>query len=402
MKWLGRTRFFAWTVIVSMMLGLLLSGCGGNAAKDEAKKEFVIGAIGAMSGPSAQLGKNLRVGVELAVEDINAAGGINGQKVRVVFRDDEADPTKSLNLVKELVTKEKIDAFVGPTNTTCALAIQPYLNQSKIIQMNGGCTGTALIDVKKYPYSFRTYISDGNQAVAMVEYAINKGFKRIAIVHDTSALGAGAKADMEGTLKKHNREPIVDISYNVGDIDMLPAAQKLKEAQPDICLFFTLGVDGARLIKAMEKIDYVPPKTVVYGYTAVGMAAFRDLAGPVAKDVIVNSLKKVTWSDTDPGLPKVLDIAKRVIEKYGEKNDLIFSTMVSFYDSVQILKAGVEKAKSTNSDQIKVAIESLGTYDGLDADYQYSADNHDGCPPSAIAASNATISKNMMFKRIDK
>lgn len=205
----------------------LLAGCGTSTTQSgESKKEFVIGAIGAMTGPSAQLGNNLKYGATVAVDEINAKGGINGIPVRLVILDDEADPTKSLNLARELVTKDKIDAFIGPTNTTCAMAIQPYLNQNKIIHLNGGCTGAALIDAQKYPYSFRTHINDRDQATYMVQRAVKKGRQKIAMVHDTTALGSGALTDMQNAFKQAGKQPAVDCPYTVGDVDMLPVATK--------------------------------------------------------------------------------------------------------------------------------------------------------------------------------
>ena len=192
--------------LLLFVFGFTMTGCAGDKKEDaeqgNTKSEIVIGCVGAMTGPSAQLGLNLKTGVETAVEEINQNGGINGMKVRAIMLDDEADPTKSLNLTRQLVTKDKIDAFIGPTNTTCAKAIQPYLNQNKIIQMNGGCTGTVLIDLQQYPYSFRTHFPDRDQAIFMVRRAVEAGYKRIAMVRDTSALGAGAKADMEECFKE--------------------------------------------------------------------------------------------------------------------------------------------------------------------------------------------------------
>jgi len=113
-----------------IMLSFLIMTVIGISPSIAAEKEFLIGSVGCMSGPAAMLGKNLRIGVEFAVEEINKTGGINGMNVRAIFRDDEADPTKSLTLVRELVEKEKIHAFIGPTNTTCAYDLNYYFSDT--------------------------------------------------------------------------------------------------------------------------------------------------------------------------------------------------------------------------------------------------------------------------------
>jgi len=389
--------FLMLTFVMTMVIGLPES----NAAD---QKEFLIGSVGCMSGPAAMLGKNLRIGVEFAVEEINKTGGINGMKVRAIFRDDEADPTKSLTLVRELVEKEKINAFIGPTNTTCAKAIQPYLVKKKIIQLNGGTTGTVLINPKEFPYSFRTHINDKDQAIFLVKEAIENGYKRIAVAHDTSALGMGVQEDMKAVLKSHNMTAAAFATYNANDIDMLPVAQKLKASNPDIILMFTLMADGARILKALEKMDYLPPKVAIQGYAATALPAFRDLAGATAKGVWALAPYNSTYSKKDPGLPEVVALAKKVEAAYpGEKGkDINLFTIFSYYDCAQLIRAGVGKAKSLDADKIKVALESLKNYKGAQANYDFSATDHEGLDPSKLVTVDANQLKHGMYLRVKK
>ncbi|AFM41647.1 amino acid/amide ABC transporter substrate-binding protein, HAAT family [Desulfosporosinus acidiphilus SJ4] len=382
----------------------LLAGCGTSTTQSgESKKEFVIGAIGAMTGPSAQLGNNLKYGATVAVDEINAKGGINGIPVRLVILDDEADPTKSLNLARELVTKDKIDAFIGPTNTTCAMAIQPYLNQNKIIHLNGGCTGAALIDAQKYPYSFRTHINDRDQATYMVQRAVKKGRQKIAMVHDTTALGSGALTDMQNAFKQAGKQPAVDCPYTVGDVDMLPVAQKIKDAQCDSALLFALGVDGAHIALALQKLDYLPPKIELHGYTAEGMPAYRDLAKSAAAGSLCNTPTKCTYKENQPIPERLNKIITAYESKFGADatNQIIFATSVSFYDCVYIIKQGVEASKSYNSEKIKGAIESISNYDGANSDYHFSSTKHDGNDPSQLSVGLVTSAKKGLFQIVE-
>ena len=393
-----------------MFLMTMIVGCSNNESADSdgkdvpAKEEFVIGSVGAMSGPAAMLGKNLRIGVEFAVEEINKNGGINGMTVRAEFRDDEADPTKSLNLVRELVEKEKIDAFIGPTNTTCALAIQPYLVEKKIIQLNGGTTGTALINPSEYPYSFRTHINDNDQGIFLVKEAIEKGYERIAVAHDTSALGMGVQEDMKSILKDNGMEAVAFATYNAGDVEMLPVAQKLKESDPDIILMFTLMADGARILKTLEKLDYLPPKVAIQGYAATALPAFRDLAGTASQGVWALAPYNSTYSESDEGIPEVVELAKKVEEAYpgDQGKDLNLFTIFSYYDCAQLIRTGVEKANSLNADDIKAALESLSDYNGAQGDYSFSATDHEGLDPTKLVTVDANQLKHGMYLRIEK
>ncbi|KJS30575.1 MAG: hypothetical protein VR64_15255 [Desulfatitalea sp. BRH_c12] len=387
-----------------IMLSFLVMTVIGISPSIAAEKEFLIGSVGCMSGPAAMLGKNLRIGVEFAVEEINKTGGINGMNVRAIFRDDEADPTKALTLVRELVEKEKIHAFIGPTNTTCAIAIQPYLVAKKIIQLNGGTTGTVLIDPKGFPYSFRTHINDKDQAIFLVKEAIANGFKRIAVVHDTSALGMGVQKDMKDVLDSHDMTAATFATYNANDIDMLPVARKLKSADPDIILMFTLMADGARLLKAMERLDFLPPKVAIQGYAATALPIFRELAGNASKGVWSLAPYNSTYSKTDPGLPEVVALAKKIEAAYpGDKGkDLNLFTIFSYYDCAQLVRVGVARSKSLEADQIKAALESLDSYEGAQANYSFSSTDHEGLDPSKLVTVDANQLKHGMYLRVEK
>ncbi len=394
------------SLLLLLTMSFTMTGCGQSnkqaANTASSKDEVVIGCVGAMTGPSAQLGLNLKTGVETAIEEINQNGGINGMKVRAIFLDDEADPTKSLNLTRELVTKEKIDAFIGPTNTTCAKAIQPYLNENKIIQMNGGCTGTVLIDIQKYPYSFRTHFPDRDQAIFMVRRAVAAGYKKIVMVHDTSALGVGAKADMEECFKELGVTPVADCTYNSGDVDMLQVAQKIKSSQADCALFFTLAVDGARIMKSLVQIDYAPPKLCVHGYTCVGQGAFRELAGSAAEGVICNSPEYASYPAGGQPPEKTMQLAKKFQSKYGQDilNQLIFGTALSYYDCAYLLKKGIENAGSLDSDKIKAGIESIKDFEGAYAKISYAPDKHEGTTWQNIKACYVTKIQYGCFEQV--
>src|SRR6185312_3731942 len=122
-------------LVISIFLSvlLLITACSNEEESSSSPSEIIIGNIGAMSGSSAVLGKSQTQGVDLAVKEINANGGIMGAQIKIVTRDDEADPTKSKTFVEELVDKEKANFLIGPTNSTPAAASMEYLQESKVI-----------------------------------------------------------------------------------------------------------------------------------------------------------------------------------------------------------------------------------------------------------------------------
>jgi len=310
-------------LVISILLSVLLlvTACsnekeGSSSPKEgnSSPSEIVIGNIGAMSGTSAVLGKAQSQGVELAVKEINENGGIMGAQVRIATRDDEADPTKSKTFVEELVDKEKANFLIGPTNSTPAAASMAYLQESKVISMLPVATGTNLIS-KDNPYAFRITPSNATQAKALVKIAVEKKYKNIALVADTSALGVDGIAVMEETLKEYGVEPTIIATYKSDDPDMTPIAQKIKEANADVALFWTLGADGAKIVRSLERIDYID-KLNILGYTGVAMPNFKELAGPGANKVSVISMNNWAVASGKTELePKYWEIYQNIINE---------------------------------------------------------------------------------------
>ncbi|MCM3766131.1 ABC transporter substrate-binding protein [Neobacillus niacini] len=374
------------SIILSMTL--LFTGCS-SANNDKAKeasskpKEIVIGNIGAMTGSSAVLGRAQSQGVDLAVKEINENGGILGAKVKVVNRDDGADPTKSKTFMEELVDKEKVEYVVGPTNSTPAAASMAYLQQNKIISILPIATSTQLISPNN-PYAFRLLPSNEIQAKAIVKIAVEEKFKRIALVADTSALGTDGMSVMEEAMKSHGVTPAAKVTYKADDSDMTPVAQKIKDAKADVALFWTLGADGAKIVRALERVDYIKDLEII-GYTGLNMPNFNELAGPGAEKV--NTVTPGSWA-LDPGKTeltgKYWDMYQKVVSEYGEKakRDTSASMIASGYDAVYLLKWAIEKAGTTDSDKVKAVLETdIKDFDSVYVkSYAFSKDSHEGFP----------------------
>lgn len=380
-------------LLLSAAMTLSLASCGGGSTPSSAPSDsgpsatsdpIRIGVLGALSGASASLGKAQQQGIDLAVAEINAAGGILGRQVEVVYRDDEGDPTTCKTAAEELVEKEKVDFMVGPTNSTPASAIAPYLSENKIVSVICIATSDAIIDTTQFPYAFRVMPPNGLQAEALALTAKERGYERVALVADTSALGVDGMAAIEKWCGEYGVEPVAKITYKADDADMTPVADALKSANADCGLFWTLGADGAKIVKAIDRVGYTE-NIDIYGYTGIVMTNFKELAGPGADRC--SSLGIGPWVQDRNEVTmtgRTLDLYNRMIEAYGEygvgKRDTNPSTIASGYECVMLLKWAIETAGSTDPDAVKEAIEAHGTeYEGIfGSSYKFSAEDHDG------------------------
>jgi branched-chain amino acid transport system substrate-binding protein len=359
-------------------------------------KPIVIGVLGALTGSSASLGKAQQQGVDLALAEINASGGILGRIAKAVYRDDEADPTKSLTAAQELVDKEGVDFLIGTTNSTPAATVIPFLQDNKIVSVTSIATSNTIIDAAKFPYAFRVFIPNGLQANALVSNAKQRGYQKIALVADTSALGVDGLAAMVKYCDQYGVKPVAQLTYKSDDTDMSPVAQGLMRSGADCALFWTLGADGAKIVKALERVGYID-KLNIYGYTGISMTNFSELAGPGASKCASLGVKDWAVADSKSQLKgRFLDLYDKIAAKYGVygpgKRDTNPYHVAAGYDSAMLLKWAIETAGKTDADAVKTAIETQGTkFQGsFGSSYKFSATDHDGfraedCVPVDIA-----------------
>jgi branched-chain amino acid transport system substrate-binding protein len=360
-----------------------LSGCQKKQGAAE-NAPVKIGIIGPFTGLSASLGKAQGAGAELAAREINAMGGILGRQVILVQRDDEGDPTKSKNFAEELVDREEVSFIMGPSNSTCAASMYPYLTEEKMISITPIATADTIIDVVKYPYAFRTLMHNGMQAQAMVMNASRLGYSRIALVGDTSALGIDGVGNLKKWCAEYGIVPVTELSYVSDDPDMTPVAQGLADAKADCGLFWTLGGDGAKIVRALERIGYINNIDII-GYTGIFMAEFAQLAGPGSARC--STLSNDTWMVPTPDghlQGRYAELMKKMVDNYGllgpGGRDFKAVTAASCYDAIMLYKWAVETAGSFDSEAVKNTLETrIADYQSYyGASFKFSKETHEG------------------------
>ncbi len=390
------------SIAMIMLVGSVLTGCsedtGAVSGDISEKEEIVIGVSAALSGAWQILGYTGQVGIEVAVKEINDNGGINGIPVRVIYRDDEMDPTKCMNNVQDLVINEEIDIFVGPASSTAAVAITPYLTEEKIFTMFGAVSGSGIANPESAPYAFRTFLSNDAQSEFLANYAVDtQGYTKIALVNDTTAVGATARDDMFRLLGEKGIEPMLDLTYNSGDIDMMSIAQQIKDAAPEVIIFGGGGADVAHVMSALERVDYIPPEDVeCIAYTGILVPTFTDIVGEeLGKHVYGVNVQSNTWhvDDTEEELLEKANIvgtfqeeAYKIATTEAEQAMVIIPNAYTWYANMMIIADAVA---STNSVDAEVLTEFLeGDYVWRDT-YSFSPENHDGSTADTLCLSPA-------------
>ncbi|WP_322401932.1 ABC transporter substrate-binding protein [Massilia luteola] len=336
-------------LVAGVVLGFSTAGMAAEPIK--------IGVSGPFTGGSAPMGVSMRDGVRLAVNEINAKGGVLGRKIELVERDDEAKNERGVQVAQELINKEHVVATVGYINTGVALASQRFYQQAKIPVMNNVATGS--IVTKQFAsqpenYIFRNSANDTIQSAMIVEEAIaRRGFKKPAILADSTNYGQLGREDLEKTLAKKGVKPVAVEKYNLGDVDMTAQLLRAKQAGADVVLTYGIGPELAQIANGMQKLGWKVP---IVGSWTLAMANFIDNAGKNG-----DGTRMPQTFIQNPDTPKRKAFIDAYVKAYNPPGGRMPSAVSAAqgYDSVYLLAAAIQQAGSTEGPKIAAALENL-------------------------------------------
>ncbi|SNX29137.1 amino acid/amide ABC transporter substrate-binding protein, HAAT family [Polynucleobacter meluiroseus] len=341
--------------------------------------DIKVGVTGPYTGGSSSMGVSMRDGVRLAAQEINAAGGVNGNKILLVERDDEAKNERGVQIAQELINNEKVVATLGFINTGVALASQRFYQDAKIPVINNVATGTLI--TKQFPnapenYVFRTSAADNIQAPMIAKEAVEKrGLKKVAILADSTNYGQLGREDLEKALKTYGVTPVSTEKFNIGDVDMTAQLLKAKNAGADVVLTYAIGPELAQIANGMAKLGWKKP---IIGSWTLSMASFIDTAGKNGNGATMPE----TFIQQPATTPKRKAFVDAYLKDFKPKNGIIASPVSAAqgYDSVYILAAAIKQANSTEGPKILAALQDLkAPINGVVTTYNkpYSAANHE-------------------------
>ena len=264
-----------------------------------------------------------------------------------------------MQIAQELINKEKVVAVVGYINTGVALASQRFFQEAKIPVMNNVATGSIVthqFDDQPENYVFRNAAHDSIQAPMIVEEAITRrGFKKVAILADSTNYGQLGREDLEKALKAKGIKPVAVEKFNIKDVDMTAQLLKAKEAGAEAVLTYGIGPELAQIANGMTKLGWKVP---MIGSWTLSMANYIDNAGPGGEGA-----RMPQTFIQEPTTPKRKAFIVSYLKTFNPKNNRIDSPVSAAqgYDSVYLLAAAIKQAGSTDGPKIKAALEDLKT-----------------------------------------
>ena len=314
--------------------------------------QIKIASVGPMSGQNAAFGEQLRKGAEMAVADINAAGGVNGQKLELQIGDDACDP-KQATAVANQMASDKVVFVAGHYCSGSSIPASDIYWEAKILQISPASTNVRLTEdafKKGNTTVFRTCGRDDVQGVTVGNYIVkNHKGKKVAILHDKSAYGKGVADETKKALNKGGLREAMYESYNDTDKDFTALINKMKQAKIDIIVLGGYHTAGALLIKQSREQGF---GAQMVGFDALQDVEFAKLGGAATDGVLMSFPPKAEDDPKNAALVKKFRDAK-----YEPAGYTLFT-----YAAVKVWADAANKAKSTDAAKVAAALRT-GTYD---------------------------------------
>jgi len=353
------------------------------AAPAWAQQTIKIGLVTALSGQSARAGEAITRGVQVAIDEINAKGGLrvgdqSGRKLELLRRDDESIPAKGVIAARELYFKEKVAVLIGGLDSPVALAIVPIANENKLPFMDPWAAGTPITkNGAKDNYVFRVSAVDELVDKAMLQYAQKTyNARKPGMILVNNPWGESNEKGLTAALAEKKMQAAGIEKFEGNDVDVVPQLSRLKSAGTDV--LFLVGNVGpsSQVVKSLDRMGWMPP--IVSHWGPAG-GRFTELAGPSAKNVHFVQ----TYSFFGNQSPVGQKVLKALMAKYPDikgAGDVTPAVGVAnAYDAMMLSALAIQNAGSTDGKKVRDGYYKIGKYEGLIKNYDkpFTPENHD-------------------------
>ncbi|MGE3924799.1 MAG: ABC transporter substrate-binding protein [Lautropia sp.] len=333
-----------------------------------------IGSVLSVTGPAAFLGEDMKAGMELAVEQINAAGGIGGRKIEWIFYDAESQTQKGLNALRRLMTQDKVDIVVGGGNMSGMAKAMLQQTETAKLPFNSTEGSMAIVNpIAERQWTFKSTTDDDQVIERLADYFVKKGIKKFALLADSSGFGQSAIEQAKKVAPARGLEAVYE-TFNPSDTDMTPQLTKLKSAGVQAIVCWTVASSGVVFMKQARALGVDAQLIHSYGFVD---KRYMDLAGPDAKDVLLVSVKFPVGDDlpaNDPSRAEIAELTKAFEARFKRRpNQFAAQT----YDAIQIARLAIEKA-GTSPEALRTALEGIKGYRGVGGVFNFSNKSHSG------------------------
>jgi branched-chain amino acid transport system substrate-binding protein len=370
---------------------------GGLAKPAIAAKEPIqVGYLPALTGPSSSTGIGINRGLQLAIKEINDAGGIDGRQIELITRDTQSDPTKAVNGAAELTRGQKVSVVFGPVNSGESLAVVPLLARTNTPQVHP-CWVDSLADPQKYPMCFRNGPTNQQIGAAANRYVIEVlKRKKVAVISDTTGYGTASVNAYVPMLKEKGADVVYQGNVDAANPDLKPELLRMQSAGAEAIMPWSVNAGFlSRIINTRGQMGWDVP---IVGQTTLGSGQTKDLLEKAEywAKVYPNNFRPVCYAPGGKLTERTLEFLGRVKSAKIDMGDTLLWWIALGYDSPRLI-AQAMKAVGTEPEQIVGYLNKLKGFPGVYGDISFTPDQHNGYPDDEIVMVEANSLKDGAF-----
>lgn len=349
--------------IVKFTAVFALLGITGVQAQ---KAEPCIGASLELTGPLAHTGLQIRMGTEVAIDEINAAGGVLGQKLKFIPYDDVGEPSRAIDNGRRIGEKDNCIVMIGGFRTPNAIALREPITEMGLPWVGVISAGTRVIEWEKgdNKWMFRVSMKDRWVAPFLVDEAKSRSKSgKIGLLYEATAWGQGAVPDVEGAAKDKQLPLVGKETFNIADQDMSAQLIRLRDAGADTLITYMVDREATQVLRSMERLGYKPTIVSAWGISS----QLGKTAGNLTDGILVAGT--FSWNgDLSPRGKKVYEAMKAKFNLSSPNDILLPSGAANAYDGIYIVAEAIKLAGSFDREKVRDAMYKV-KYDGLTAKF---------------------------------
>jgi branched-chain amino acid transport system substrate-binding protein len=361
-----------------------------------AKDPIPIGYLPALTGPSSSTGIGINRGIQLAVKEINDAGGIDGRPLELITRDTQSDPTKAVNGAAELTRGQNVSVVFGPVNSGESLAVVPLLARTNTPQVHP-CWVDTLTDVQKYPMCFRNAPTNQQIGGAANRYVVEVlSRKKVAVISDTTGYGTASVNAYVPMLKARGAEVVYQGNVDAANPDLKPELLRMQSAGAEAIMPWSVNAGFlSRIINTRGDMGWDVP---IVGQTTLGSGQTKALLEKPEywAKVYPNNFRPVCYTPGGKLPDRTTEFLGRLKSANIDMGDTLLWWIALGYDSPRMIGQAM-KAVGTEPAKLVEYLNALKGFPGVYGDITFSPERHDGYPDEEVVMVEANSLKEGAF-----
>lgn len=369
--------------IISIGMAMSLIGCSTpkeTTSKDSSNSDTVkIGVAVTLTGTQSGPGKDSERGAQIALEEINAVGGINGKKVELIVYDDKGKPDEALKVITRMIEQDQVHAIFGPLSSNSTMGVGEYVNDSKIPAV-GPAVGVVWLN-QGWDYYFRATSNSYWLTEGCFNMMKKDGIKTTAFFNINEEYGNNSVADMQKLLDEDGSISVLAKEmYKDGDTDYTAQCAKIVAADPDSVFVVAWSNDCGQIVKQLRQAGYDKP---IYSDNSFTAAPVREIGGEAASNCFLTAAYLLPDSiediDSNPAFSgtEINNYLHKYVEKYNELP--VSDNTYRSYDGIHVISRAIQDAKSLTGEDIKNALHAISDYKGLVGTMNYAKFDNGEC-----------------------